>query len=309
MIGLREVVVPMRVSRPVSPGMSEAAIQPAARPGRVLVQAAAYVAGRSGSRRPKRVSPAVGAFLRAWVACADARDRRALTSRVRDIVDTAAAEGVEERRSWMALDWYCRAFASRWLRAAGRPLAAREIEATAPIVGSESAKAVTACLVAVHEDADRWGEWYGDALYDVVNEAAWMVEWTVGDGAFDSDGVNVEVAIDAVETEADAAVVVGGAALKGAAFGAAAEVARRARKAAWDVASDAARKVAAGSLANDGMTLNLVDVVDLGLESATVMAAVDRVTRSLRPVTIVLQKSALDLLDRMIAAGASEVPE
>lgn len=111
--------------------------------GMCVLEAAAYVGGQPFSDHPPCVSPVIGAFLRNWndnLPC-DADRTRLLKPLIPVILDTAANSAIEERRSYMALDWMIRTYLPTWLRVAKLDDAAARVEALAPIIDYATAGA------------------------------------------------------------------------------------------------------------------------------------------------------------------------
>jgi hypothetical protein len=223
-----------------------------------VMEAVAYVAGESWTDSPRCASEVIGGFLRAWNDAMDDVDRQMLVPLIPRLVGTAASEEVELRRSWMALDWYCRVSAPRWLRAAGLHDAAAAVEATAPIVDGASAAAAQGALMEARKQAAAAG--------DAARAAAW-------------------------------------AAARAAARAAAGDAAWDAAWAAARDAAGAAARAAAGDAAWDAAWAAAWDAAWAAARAAAGDAAWDAAGAALRPVVVELQRSALELVERMIACG------
>jgi len=212
--------------------------------GMCVMEAVAFVANEKFSDHPVCASKVIGEFLRSWNDGMNDEDRQMLRPLIPRLIGTKGTPAQEKRRSWVALDWYCRVSAPAWLRLAGLGDCAKAIERTAPIVDSKSAKAAQDALNRARTEAaaaraaarDAAGDAAGDAAWDAAGDAAW-----------------------------DAARAAAGDAARAAARAAA-------RDAAWDAA-----RAAAGDAAR--------------------AAARD----ALRPTVEVLQKSAYELVEAMIA--------
>jgi len=61
----------------------------------------------------------------------------------RRVAGSRRTDEIEERRAWMALDWYARPFAGTWLRLGGLGADATEVESTTPITDDASLEACT----------------------------------------------------------------------------------------------------------------------------------------------------------------------
>jgi hypothetical protein len=149
--------------------------------GACVMEAVAYVAGERWSDHPQCASRVISAFLRAWNDAMNDEDRQQLKPLVPRLVGTAASDEVELRRSWMALDWYCRVSAPTWLRLAGLNDIAVAIEATEPIVDSASATRAQGALAQAPSEADaaRAAAWAAarDAARAAARDAAWDAAW------------------------------------------------------------------------------------------------------------------------------------
>jgi hypothetical protein len=139
-----------------------------------VMEAVAYVAGERWSDSPSCTSRVIGNFLRSWNDALNGDDRQLLKPLIPRLVGTAGSDEIEDTRSWMALDWYCRVSAPRWLRAAGLEAAAATVESTRPITGPVNAAAAQGTLDEARRqayaarDAARNAAW--DALRPVVVE-------------------------------------------------------------------------------------------------------------------------------------------
>ena len=82
-----------------------------------LLEAAAYVAGEPLSDHPDCVCPVLAAFGRAWNdgLPSDVERDRLLKPLIASLIGTKSTSEVEERRSYMALDWLIRIHAPAWL--------------------------------------------------------------------------------------------------------------------------------------------------------------------------------------------------
>src|ERR1700746_1458937 len=92
-----------------------------------VMEAVAYVARESWSDHPACVSPLLGEFCRSWNNAMTDEDRQILKPYIPKLVNTLASKQVELKRSWMALDWYCRTSAPAWLDLAGLKAEAKAI--------------------------------------------------------------------------------------------------------------------------------------------------------------------------------------
>jgi hypothetical protein len=185
--------------------------------GMCVMEAVSYVAGEPWSDSPACASPLIAAFLRSWNDSLDdeARNRPLIPK----LVGTRGTEAVEERRSYLALDWLIRVFTPKWLDMVPalheHAKALRELEAIADTAGAAAAgERVRAAEAAARVAA--WGAAWGaasDATGDAAGGASWdavrAVDW---DAAKNASGA---AAINAAWAAAGAAARdAGGAALK-----------------------------------------------------------------------------------------------
>lgn len=243
-----------------------------------MAQADSFVRGTPRFRQAEGVSYVMGYFLRGWVPYVDAPLRVALEPRIRKVAEEVVWEDDDEgARSWMMVDWFCRACAPAWLRAAGFAAEAAAIEATAAIVDGDSADDALLSVEAAEAEIEARGEpWcYRRATRD-RGKAAWR-------------GL-VAAADDAVQA-------CGGEAAYGAG-----EWGWNAYPYIYDPASWAIEN-AAWTVAAQAVPW---DVRDECYDAPTMSwAMVKNASAALRPTVIALRQSALDLLDRMIAAGGT----
>jgi hypothetical protein len=137
------------------------------------MEMAAYVAGEPWSDHPRCACPVITAFMIAWNdgLPSDAERDRLLKPLIPDIVDTKSTPAIEERRSYMALDWLIRVYTPRWLDLvpvlAPHAKALRDLEEIADLAGASAAGAsVVAARAAA--GAAAW-----DAAWDAARAAAW----------------------------------------------------------------------------------------------------------------------------------------
>lgn len=147
-----------------------------------VMEAIAWMAGREHTDHPSDVSAVIGEFLRTWNDAMDDADRQQLKALVPLAIGTAASPEVELRRSYMALDWYCRVSTPAWLRAAGLVAEAEAVEALAPIVDGATASAAEAPLTRARQAAYAAGSaaereaW--SAAEGAAEDAAWSAAWS-----------------------------------------------------------------------------------------------------------------------------------
>jgi hypothetical protein len=244
-----------------------------------VMEAVAFVAGEPWSDHPTCASTTIGTFLRSWNDTLDDDTRdRLLVPLIPRLIGSKGTLAQEEQRSWMACDWLVRTFTPAWLRKAGLDAAAETLEALPEMTSTELVDAALLVIREAQKQARPAGAaaavTAGDAAWDAARAAAGAA---AGAAAWDAAG---DAAWDAAARAAaaraaarDAAAAAAGAAARAAAAAAAGAAAR---DAAWAAARDAARAVAAAA-ARDAAGAALADTV------------------------AVLQASAIDLLDRMLA--------
>jgi hypothetical protein len=188
----------------------------------------AYIAGEPLSDQPECACPVLSSFVRSWNdgLPSDADRERLLKSLIPRLVGTKSTPAIEERRSYMALDWLIRVHTPTWLDRVEslKPHASalRNHEEIADMAGAVAAGEKIRAAWAAAGAAARAAAW--DAAGDAARAAAW------------------DAAGDAARAAAwDAAWDAAGAAARAAAGDAA-------RAAAWDAAGDAAGAAAWAAL-------------------------------------------------------------
>jgi hypothetical protein len=213
----------------------------------------------------------------------------------------------ETTRAWMATDWLVRVHAPAFLDLAGLADHASALRALPVLTDAKIARSVQQVINAAQTDAAAAGDAAGDAAWaaardaaraaagDAARDAAWAAAWAA---AWDAAG---DAAGDAAWAAAgDAARAAAGDAARAAAGAAAGDAAwDAARDAAWAAARDAAR-AAAGDAARDAAWA----AAGAAARDAAWAAAGDAAREKLRPTVEVLQASALELLDAMIAVDS-----
>jgi hypothetical protein len=111
-----------------------------------------YLAGEPHSNEPDRVSPVLRAFCRTlYEAMEDEPQQRLLPYLGRTI--RTADDGLDETRSWMALDWLIRVYAPTWVDAAGLPHSATRLATLSPIIGVPDLKIAIVALGRTRRDS------------------------------------------------------------------------------------------------------------------------------------------------------------
>jgi hypothetical protein len=228
-----------------------------------VMEAVAYVAGENWSDHPACACPVIAAFLRSWNDSlrSDEERGRLLKPLVLQLIDTRSTQAVEEKRSYLAIDWMIRVFTPKWLdlipSLSAHSAALRTLEEIADMAGAVAAGERTRAAGDAAQDA-AWAA-AGAAAQDAAQDAAWAV---AGRAAWDA----------ARAAAGDAA-----------------------RAAAW-AAAGAAAWAAAGDAAEDAAWAAAEDAAWAAAGRAAGRAA----QAALKPTTEWLQASALDLVARMI---------
>jgi hypothetical protein len=140
--------------------------------GACVMEAVAWVSGEPWSDEPQCASPVISAFMRYWNDSLDDVTRnRLLKPLVPLLVGTRSTPDVEERRSYMALDWMIRVFTPKWLDLVP-PLhehaqTLRDMESIADMAGASAAGVKARAARAAARAAAR------DAAWDAAGAAAW----------------------------------------------------------------------------------------------------------------------------------------
>jgi hypothetical protein len=229
--------------------------------GRCAMEWVSHLAGESHSDQPACVSPVLRAYCASLNDSLDNGPRQLLRPYLARTIGTAD-DGLDEARSWMALDWLIRTYAPTWLAAADLTASAHELTGLPPVMDACDLQGALVALKAARRDARAgWSSALGAA-----RPAAWA-PWAAGRAA----------ALEAAWGSA-------GAAAWAAARVAVGEIAGdRARAIARDIAGDAAAIIARAA------------------RTATGRAEAREAARcALGPTLDALQHSAFALLDRML---------
>ncbi|MGA2924719.1 MAG: hypothetical protein ABSG43_01805 [Solirubrobacteraceae bacterium] len=237
--------------------------------GRCAMEWVSHLAGEPHSDQPRCVSPVLRAFCTTLNDSLDDEPRQRLRLYLARTIGTAD-DPLDEARSWMALDWLIRTYAPAWLVAARLYRPAHRLATLAPVLDSgDLPRALTALGVARREAHAAWS-----AALGAARAAAWA-PWAAGR-----------------------------AAAREAAWGAAGAPAwAAARVAVGDIAGDRAR-AAAREIGGDAAA-TLVRAARAGIGRA---AARDAARAALAPTVGQLQRSAFQLLDRMLPAEPLALP-
>ena len=229
--------------------------------GRCAMEWVSHLAGEPHSDEPRCVSPVLRAYCTSLNDSLDDGTRQHLRPYLARTIGTMH-DGLDEQRSWMALDWLIRTYAPTWLAAAGLTGAAHQLADLAPVTDASYLPEALLELQAARCDAHAaWSSSLGAA-----RPAAWT-PWAAGRAA-----------------AREAAWGSAGAAAWAAARVAVGEIAGdRARAVARDIAGDAAATIARAARTAGGRA-----------------AAKDAARYALAPTLETLQRSAFTLLDRML---------
>jgi hypothetical protein len=237
--------------------------------GRCAMEWVSHLAGEPHSDEPRCVSQVLRAYCTSLNDGLDDAPRQLLRPYLARTIGTAD-DGLDEARSWMALDWLIRTYAPTWLAAAGLTGSAHQLADLAPVMdASELQRALVTLKTARHDARATWFSSFGAA-----RPAAWT-PWAAGRAA-----------------AREAAWGSAGAAAWAAARVAVGEIAGdRARALARDVAGDAAAMIARSARTAAGRA-----------------EAKDAARCALAPTVDRLQRSAFMLLDRMLPTVPLEAP-
>ena len=241
-----------------------------------VMEAVAFVAGEAWSDHPACACPVISTFLRSWndaLPTNEERDRL-LKPLIPKLVSTVN-KALEEKRVLMAADWLVRVNTPAWLRLAGLTVHADALANLPEITSLAQVPSIRAPIEAAQRDA-------AAAL-----DAAWAAAW------------------DAARTAAwDAARTAALAAARAAAWAAAWAAARTAaRAAAWDAARTAAWDAARNAARTAAWAAAWAAAWDAARDAAR-----DAAWAKLEPTMKQLQLSAVELVERMIAAKATVMP-
>jgi len=135
-----------------------------------VMEAVAFVAGEEWSDSPKCASPSIAAFLRSWNDSLNNTDRQMLKPLIPKLVGTAASPEVEEKRGYLAIDWFVRVYTPTWLNLANLGEHAEKIKALGEIRNLADLEAAQAVLSAARSAAESAAE---SAAWSAARSAAW----------------------------------------------------------------------------------------------------------------------------------------
>jgi hypothetical protein len=237
--------------------------------GRCAMEWVSYLAGETHGDDPSCVSPVLRAFCTTLNDSLADGPRQRLRPYLTRTIGTAT-DGLDEARSWMAMDWLIRTYTPAWLAPAGGAAAAQRLSTLAPIADSDGLHpALRSLREARRETHADWAATLGAA-----RATAWT-PWAAGR-----------------------------AAAREAAWGSAGAAAwAAARVAVGDIAGDRARALAR-DIAGDAAAL-----IGREVKAARSRAAAREAAReALAPTLEALRRSAFELLDRMLPTVNHELP-
>jgi hypothetical protein len=237
--------------------------------GRCAMEWVSYLAGEQHGDQPACVSPVLRAFCTALNDTLEDASRQRLRPYLGRTIGTAD-DGLDEARSWMAMDWLIRVYTPSWLRLAGLTEPARRLSAAPPVLDSPGLRTALVALELARRDAR--AAW--SAALGAPRAAQWAIPWAAGRSA-----------------AREAAWASAGAAAWAAARVEVGDIAGdRARAAARAAAGDAAASVSRAARGGAGSAA----------VRASRAASRDAARAALAPTLGQLQESAFALLDRML---------
>jgi len=238
--------------------------------GRCAMEWVSYLAGESHSDHPRCVSPVLRAFCTALNDSLEDEPRQRLRPYLARTIGTAD-DGLDDARSWMAMDWLIRTYTRTWLGVAHLPNAARRL-ADLPEIGSscELPSALEALTLARGESRAAWSSALGPV------RAAAQTPWSAGRAAAR------QVAWASAGAAAWSAARVGVGDIDG----------DRARALAREIGGDAAATIGRDARTGPGRA-----------------AAREAARAALSPIIEELQGLAFSLLDRMLPTAPLAVPD
>ncbi len=229
--------------------------------GRCAMEWVSYLAGEPHSDDPACVSPVLRAFCTTLNDSLEDAPRQRLRPYLGRTIGTAQ-DGLDDERSWLAIDWLIRTYTPCWLAAAGMTADADGLRALPAVDDSSSLAPALAALRRVRRDTRAaWSATLGPA-----RAAAWA-PWTAGRAA----------AREAAWGSAGAAAWAAARVAVGDMTG------DRARAITRDIAGDAAAIIARGARSGGGRA-----------------AARAAARAALAPTLASLERSAFRLLDAML---------
>jgi len=144
--------------------------------GTCLLEAVAYFAGEPHTDAPACVSPVLRSFGVGLNDVLSDDRRQCLVPFVPRMVGTAG-DGLDEARSYLALDWLVRTYAPAWLDLAGLSVEARALRDLRRIVDLVSAQAAGPVVRQSAEEAAAAWAATGAAIGAAARDTAWTAAW------------------------------------------------------------------------------------------------------------------------------------
>jgi len=263
-----------------------------------VMQWADYLAGGSGkSDAPSCVDPAIRSFMVSWNDALPDADRDILKPYAVKTVGSAGSKALMERRAWLARDWYIRTFTPTWLELAGLSEHAETLRKLNELCADADLERAHGSLSAAESAAWSAAESAAEsAAWSAAESAAWSAAESAARSAAWSAAVSA--AWSAARSAArSAAVSAAWSAAGSAAWSAAGSAAWSAAESAAESAAWSAARSAAWSAAESAAWSAAWSAAGSAARSAAESAA----EKALDPTVKRLQKSALELLDRMLA--------
>ena len=237
--------------------------------GRCAMEWVSFLAGEPHSDDPACVSPVLRAYCTTLNDTLDDGPRQRLRPYLSRTIGSVE-DGLEEQRSWMAMDWLIRTYAPTWLDVAGLGSPAERLTDLPEVIDSSVLRtALHELRLARRDTRVAWASALGTA------RSAALAPWAAGRA-----------------TAREAAWRSGGAAAWAAARVAVGDIAGdRARATAREVAGDAAAILARGARTSGGRA-----------------AAREAARLALAPTLAALQRSAFVLLDQMLPTATFATP-
>ena len=179
--------------------------------GMCLLEAVSYVAGEPFSDNPKCTSPVLGAFGRALNDVLPDDKRQALRDYIPSMIGTAG-DGLDEARSYLALDWLIRTHMPAFLalNEATREHATA-VRALAPIVDMPTAERAGVVVRAARDAAEAgWAAWVARAAWvaEADSSAAWAA-WAAWSAAWAAEAARDCLAPTVAELQDSAVQLMG----------------------------------------------------------------------------------------------------
>jgi hypothetical protein len=145
--------------------------------GMCAMEAASWIAGENWTDHPECVCPVIAGFMRSWNdGIGDVEERtRLLTPLIPHTIGTRN-KNLEERRSFMCVDWAVRTFTPEWLELCDSARYAKHVAAlrSAPEITSwQSLIDITPALVDAQKEATAARDAARAAARDAARAAAW----------------------------------------------------------------------------------------------------------------------------------------